>query len=78
MLDIGEGKSCRGCNYLKQILSVSGFEDGIPILPTCLVFQKQIKVRKGKAERLPGCVAAELEQRQWKMTLSRRKKYRRR
>jgi hypothetical protein len=62
-LDIGEGKSCWGCNHLIRNLPVTGFQYGIPILPTCLVFMKQIKVGKGKAERLPECIAAELEQR---------------
>jgi hypothetical protein len=37
-LDIGEGKSCWGCNHLIQNLPVSGFGYGIPILPTCLIF----------------------------------------
>jgi hypothetical protein len=60
-LDIGEGKSCWGCNHLIRNLPVQGFGYGIPILPTCLVFMKQIKGGKGKAERLPECVAAELK-----------------
>jgi hypothetical protein len=61
IIDIGSGKSCWTCNHLVRNLPVSGFEYGIPILPTCLVFMKQIKGGKGKAERLPECLAAELK-----------------
>jgi hypothetical protein len=59
--DIGEGKSCWGCNHLIRNIAIPGFDYGIPVLPTCLVFRKQIKGGKGKAERLPECVAAELK-----------------
>jgi hypothetical protein len=62
-IDIGNGKSCWTCNHLIRNLPVAGFQYGIPILPTCLVFMKQIKGGKGKAARLPECIAAELEQR---------------
>jgi hypothetical protein len=61
-LDVGEGKSCWNCNHLIRNLPVEGFQYGIPILPTCLVFMKQIKGGKGKAERPPECVAAESKQ----------------
>jgi hypothetical protein len=59
--DIGEGKSCWGCNHLIRNIALPGFDYGVPVLPTCLVFRKQIKGGKNKVERLPECIAAELE-----------------
>jgi hypothetical protein len=61
VIDIGAGKSCWNCEHLVRNLSVPGFRFGIPIAPTCLVFQKQIRIKKRVAVRLAECMEAELE-----------------
>jgi hypothetical protein len=59
-IDIGNGKSCWNCKHLIRNLPVTGFRFGIPVVPTCFVFGKQIGVEREKEKRLPECIAAEI------------------
>jgi hypothetical protein len=63
VIDVGGEKSCWNCEHLVRNLPVSGFRYGIPILPTCLVFRKQIQIKRRVAVRLAECLEAELEMR---------------
>jgi hypothetical protein len=65
VIDVGGGKSCWNCEHLVRNLPVSGFQYGIPVVPTCLVFRKQVQIKKkgGVAVRLAECLEAELEMR---------------